>query len=558
MKQKKLKGKHTFSVFRTTCQVLLILTLLFQRLNLYAQTPPEQYALGVQPLSISQYNSLPNVNWDTLVAYSITTDKFLVCSPISGGRIVLLNTPPIGDQGEQGSCVGWATGYAASSILAYPKYSTWNTAKRSPSFVFNQIKVSQDCRMGSYMTDAFSLLTSQGVCSWNLMPYMVNDCATLPSSSQSQDALSNKISRWYRLANRTNVENIKRAIDLGYPIPIVCAVNQSFYNMWKTTGIWSSNTGNVLGYHATCIVGYDDAKQMFKVQNSWGLGGDPKNKGFYWITYSMVQSGCLQEVYVALVYSIKGASSFCTSTTYSIDDVAPNSTITWVCSTNLSLTSSNSNTATFTAISNGEGWVQAIINNIPTAKKKVWIGFPSKPLDIIGFSFNGKHFGSNSYYDFNVSASLNQGTNLYEWVVGGGTVEEGQGTSQITALTCDAGDMDKYFDVSVRVGNACGWSPWLWRTGYVDGGVGPAYVVSPNPANSVITISIIENQRSTYEKAQSNPIKSIRVFDKMGLPIMLQTYSGKDNRVILNVSSLSKGIYFIKINEKESHTIIKE
>ncbi len=256
---------------------------------------------------------------------------------------------------------------------------------------------------------------------------------------------------------------------------------------------------------------------------------------------------------------ISGNNNIClnSNTTFNLPSSFSNSQISWSCSSNILLNSFQGISASFSAITNGQGWIQATVDGY-SITKEIWVGEPSTPLNINGFSFNGKHFGSNSYYDFSVNALLNQGTSLYEWSVGGGTIEEGQGTNQITVLTSIARDIDIYFDVNVRVGNVCGWSPWLWRTGYVDSGVGPAYIVSPNPANSNITVSKDENYKSNQTITQPEPIKSIRLFDKMGLPVMIQNYSGKDNSVTVNVSSLSKGIYIIKINEKESHTIIKE
>ena len=51
-----------------------------------------------------------------------------------GDSIVELYTPPIGDQGSQGSCMGWAFGYGCVSIQAYNAYQDWNWARRSPAF----------------------------------------------------------------------------------------------------------------------------------------------------------------------------------------------------------------------------------------------------------------------------------------------------------------------------------------------------------------------------------------------------------------------------------------
>ena len=52
----------------------------------------------------------------------------------------MLNTPPIGDQGNLNSCVGWALCYAGASIRLYDDIPDWSIAKCSPSYLFNQYK----------------------------------------------------------------------------------------------------------------------------------------------------------------------------------------------------------------------------------------------------------------------------------------------------------------------------------------------------------------------------------------------------------------------------------
>lgn len=49
--------------------------------------------------------------------------------------VLELYTPPIEDQGSQGSCTGWAFGYGCASIQAYNVYQDWNWARRSPAFI---------------------------------------------------------------------------------------------------------------------------------------------------------------------------------------------------------------------------------------------------------------------------------------------------------------------------------------------------------------------------------------------------------------------------------------
>jgi hypothetical protein len=217
----------------------------------------------------------------------------------------------------------------------------------------------------------------------------------------------------------------------------------------------------------------------------------------------------------------------------------------------------NTNQITITGVSNGFATVTASSGNYIDTKT-IWIGAPSIPSDIIGFSHNGKYFGSNSYYDFHAQPSINQGTNQYQWVVGGGTIVDGQETERISVLTFQAGEMQIYFDVSLRVNNSCGWSPWLWRTGYIESGVGPAYVIYPNPAREEVFVTINEYRVSKENGTKKKQIKTIRIIDKMGSTALIRNFSNNVTDINLNISSLPKGIYVIIINETESHTLIKE
>ncbi|MDZ4203611.1 MAG: T9SS type A sorting domain-containing protein, partial [Bacteroidales bacterium] len=79
-----------------------------------------------------------------------------------------------------------------------------------------------------------------------------------------------------------------------------------------------------------------------------------------------------------------------------------------------------------------------------------------------------------------------------------------------------------------------------------------------NPASSQITISQIFNYNALGQAQQPKPITTIRLVDQMGVTMMTQNFQGAQTSVVLNISSLQKGIYLLKINETEGHTLIKE
>src|SRR5438270_11660878 len=69
----------------------------------------QNHSTGAILLDKAVYDKLPRANWDTLRKYS---NKATIGNPqartLTG--ITMLVNPPIGDQGQEGSCVGWAVG----------------------------------------------------------------------------------------------------------------------------------------------------------------------------------------------------------------------------------------------------------------------------------------------------------------------------------------------------------------------------------------------------------------------------------------------------------------
>ncbi len=350
---------------------------------------------GVEFLSEEEYQQLPKINWDILKPNKGTV--------LRNSNIVMLKSPPVGNQGTQSSCVGWAVGYAAMSILAYPNYlNNWDEAIRSPNYIYNQIKSNpNDCDEGCYIDDALDLAKEQGVCSYKKMPYIEYNCMELPNKKQKKDASFNKLLLWGTVTPN-NVSEMKAVISLGYPIVIACYVYESFDNMWVTDGIWDNFDMNEphRGKHATCIIGYDDTKQMFKGLNSWGKqGGDD---GYFWITYDLIRRNCLKEAYV--VYGITppdpkltGPSQLCSQATYTIENIPAGASITW--------STSNDNVE----LIDGQGTTTAVFRKNGSGVSKiiayVSFGTTSKSLekDITLGSPTSAHFGLYNQHHYQVA-----------------------------------------------------------------------------------------------------------------------------------------------------------
>jgi chitodextrinase len=233
---------------------------------------------------------------------------------------------------------------------------------------------------------------------------------------------------------------------------------------------------------------------------------------------------------------------------------------------------------------NGNSWIK-VTRTMPACPGQpyvtssetipVYVGPAATPTSIIGFPYNGMYFGGSGIYYFSVNPPSIQGVNQYQWNVGGGTILSGQGTQIIEVLT-DPSDplVQKYFDVSVRVHNDCGWSPWLWRTGYIKG-IGPRsepvsnnpidleekLQIYPNPASTEITVLLPVGIVLANSSLNETSGFQISINDAFGIVRKIITVTNAIKEVKLDISDLKPGIYLITIvgeNERFTHKLIVE
>ncbi|MBX9945577.1 MAG: DUF4384 domain-containing protein [Reyranella sp.] len=191
--------------------------------------------------------------------------------------------PPPGDQGKQGSCVGWAVGYAARAYYAQAleRRPAGQAAHiPSPAYVYNSIKdQAKGCGSGSAIPNALDLLKS-GAVSMARMPYDPGHCA--PPSPQMQAAATDfRIDGWLAV-DPERLDQVKAELAQRNPVVIGMNMRPAFHRLRGPTVYRSSNEGED-GSHAMAVVGYDDGRQAFRVINSWGRRwGDG---GYGWVSY---------------------------------------------------------------------------------------------------------------------------------------------------------------------------------------------------------------------------------------------------------------------------------
>lgn len=201
--------------------------------------------------------------------------------------------PPRQNQGQQGSCVGWGSGYAARSILQSrasgipPEQTAF-----SPAFLYNQIHLS-GCQ-GSYIEKAMDNMLRVGALPYDQFPYSDEDCSRMPDGSQMQDASQYRIKGSQRLTKsgddyKVDMLAIKQNLAQGAPVVVGMMVGGSFMQGMLGKKVWipEREDYNMSGFggHCMCVIGYDDYLEggAFQIMNSWG--DEWGENGIGWIRY---------------------------------------------------------------------------------------------------------------------------------------------------------------------------------------------------------------------------------------------------------------------------------
>ncbi|WP_227287849.1 C1 family peptidase [Boseongicola sp. H5] len=192
--------------------------------------------------------------------------------------------PPVGDQGRQGSCVGWAVGYAARSYYQFASLGQsleFDTNIASPAFIYDAIRIDpDDCDTGSRITDALNLLQNTG--SLDSAAYSYDDrLCRVVNPGQHGDGLGFSISGWARV-DHENLDQVKGELARGHPVILSMLPDTGFHLLRAADPIWRSGPRdpNELSGHAITLVGYDDRAGLFEFINSWGSDWGDAGYGF--------------------------------------------------------------------------------------------------------------------------------------------------------------------------------------------------------------------------------------------------------------------------------------
>jgi len=232
------------------------------------------------------------------------------------------------DQGSSGTCTAWSTTYASRTILYSQRKkltspSEINTSAFSPSYVYNQIRLTNDCSYGAYISDALDLLKSQGCVTYKEFGF---ECSRAVTDKEKKKAKDFTIRDYKRLfvydgTSRAVVTPIKKSLSENKPVVISM---RCFGSLEKAKDVWNppANSANDTnkGFHAMTVIGYDDTKfgGAFELMNSWGA--EWGSNGFIWIRYADFQKNCMEAYEISDGYVEPAKPSFSGEMTFKLQD----------------------------------------------------------------------------------------------------------------------------------------------------------------------------------------------------------------------------------------------
>jgi len=183
---------------------------------------------------------------------------------------------PVRDQGDEGTCVGFATTVGMKEYQEKIDYR--KLIELSPRFLYNECKKTDGMpdSEGTSIRIAVKVLKKIGVCRekfWQYKPHQKDK----PKKGAETDAKKFKIKAYARIVDLNELK-----LTLATKGPCVIGV-------YVFSGMMETKDGKVkmpkknertLGGHAICPVGYDDKTIFIKFKNSWGINWGDKGYGY--------------------------------------------------------------------------------------------------------------------------------------------------------------------------------------------------------------------------------------------------------------------------------------
>ena len=212
------------------------------------------------------------------------------------------------DQGRIGSCTANAIAGAIQFCRAKAKQSPDFTPSRLFIY-YNERKAEHTVPLdsGAMIRTGIKSVNKLGVCKETTWPYddtPANADTDLfpagakalhkPSSHANDEAREYQVLAYSRVTQ--SLVQMKGCLVAGFPFTVGFSVYASLYDDDGQPKVHVPLPGtdeDLLGGHAVLAVGYDDAKQSFKLRNSWGA--HVQEKGYFYLPYAYLTNSDLAD-----------------------------------------------------------------------------------------------------------------------------------------------------------------------------------------------------------------------------------------------------------------------
>ncbi|MDR0290554.1 MAG: C1 family peptidase [Treponema sp.] len=204
-------------------------------------------------------------------------------------------TPLPGDQANYGTCVAWASAYAARTIsesIALGRKSQTETMQNvfSPVYIYRNIQPNdRELQRGAQIHWALDLMRDSGAV--RMLDVERSTDFRMVDASLYRESRRYPIAGYVTLFSREDTykpglvtRTVKKSLAEGKPVIIGMNTPDSFIEA-KDVWLPQENPDNFYGGHAMCVIGYDDSRNggSFELINSsgrkWGNGG------YMWVPY---------------------------------------------------------------------------------------------------------------------------------------------------------------------------------------------------------------------------------------------------------------------------------
>lgn len=214
-------------------------------------------------------------------------------TPAPSSNLTKSSIPAL-DQGRIGSCVGHGT------ALAWSIRHHAQTGKHLP---LSRLMIYYNARekegyahadTGCQIVDAVGEMVRLGACDERWWPYIESKFAVKPPPCRYAEALKHRVVRSYKVDN-TDGRSIRLALTNGHPVVFGSLVYSGIQTLTRHNDVlpMPRRGERYTGGHCMVIIGHDDARRLYLIQNSWGEAWG--NQGRAWFPYDYIHRGDITE-----------------------------------------------------------------------------------------------------------------------------------------------------------------------------------------------------------------------------------------------------------------------